>query len=114
MEREEELGRRVLESARLRARENKLKIRTSLVRTRNPGAALVDEVRQRRSEVVYLDTVHAPPSESALGPTATYLLEKRPCRVVIETDRGGVARRGAPAAARDGARPQPVAALSGR
>ena len=114
MEREEELGRRVLESARLRGRENKLKIRTSLVRTRNPGAALVDEVRQRGSEVVYLDTVHAPPSESALGPTAKYLLEKRPCRIVIETDGGGVVRRRAPAAALDGARPQPVGALAGR
>jgi len=86
MEEEETLGRSVLESARLRAREHKLKIRTSLVRTREPGAALVAEARQRGSEVVYLDTVHAPPSESALGPTATYLLEKRPCQIVIETN----------------------------
>jgi APA family basic amino acid/polyamine antiporter len=114
MEEEEELGRRVLESARLRARENKLKIRTSLVRTRSPGAALVDEARQRNSEVLYLDTVHAPPSESALGPTARYLLEKRPCRIVIETDGGRVARGRAPAAALDGAGPQPVGALAVR
>jgi hypothetical protein len=46
----------------------------------------VEEAEQRRSEVVYLDAVHAPPSERALGPTARYLLEKRPCRVVVETD----------------------------
>jgi Universal stress protein family len=89
MEEEETLGRAVLESARVRAGKYKLKVRTSLVRTRNPGAALVDEARQRRSEVVYLDTVHAPPAEAALGPTARYLLEKRPCRIVIETDGGG-------------------------
>jgi basic amino acid/polyamine antiporter, APA family len=88
MEEEEELGRSVLDSARIRAREHKLKIRTSLVRTRNPGAALVEEARQRHSEVVYLDTVHAPPTEQALGPTATYLLSKRPCRIVIEMDGG--------------------------
>jgi APA family basic amino acid/polyamine antiporter len=85
MQEEEALGQSVLESARLRARENKLKIRTSLVRTRDPGAALVEEARQRGSEVVYLDTVHAPPSETALGPTAVYLLAKRPCQIVIET-----------------------------
>ncbi len=91
MEEEEELARSVLESARIRAREHKLKIRTSLIRTRNPGAALVDEARQRGSEVVYLDTVHAPPTEQALGPTATYLLSKRPCRILIETA-GGRAR----------------------
>jgi hypothetical protein len=48
----------------------------------------VDEARQRGSEVVYLDTVHAPPKEQALGPTAEYLLSKRPCRIVIETDGG--------------------------
>jgi APA family basic amino acid/polyamine antiporter len=90
MEEEEEVGRTVLDSARLRAQEHKLKIRTSVVRTRNPGAALVEEARQRGSEVIYLDTIHAPPSEQALGPTAEYLLAKRPCRIVIETD--GAAR----------------------
>ncbi|HEY1359494.1 MAG TPA: universal stress protein [Thermoleophilaceae bacterium] len=88
MEEEEELGRAVLDSARIRAREHKLKIRTSLVRTRNPGAALLEEVRQRGSEVVYLDAVHAPPTEQALGPTAQYLLTARPCRIVVETDGG--------------------------
>jgi basic amino acid/polyamine antiporter, APA family len=86
MEAEERKAREVLDSARLRARDSKLKVRTSLIRTRNPGAALVEEARRRGSEVVYLDTIHAPPSEQALGPTATYLLEKRPCRIVIETD----------------------------
>src|SRR3954468_20851465 len=91
MEREEARAAAVLDSARIRARESKLKVRTGIVRTRNPGAALVDEARQRGSEVIYLDTVHAPPAEAALGPTARYLLDKRPCRIVIETD-GGVAR----------------------
>jgi hypothetical protein len=57
-----------------------------VIRTRNPGAALVDEARNRGSEVVYLDTVHSPPSEAALGPTALYLLRERPARIVIESD----------------------------
>jgi APA family basic amino acid/polyamine antiporter len=85
MEREEQHGRAVMETARIRARQRKLKIRTSIIRTRNPGAALVDEAERRGSDVIYLDTVHAPPGERALGPTATYLLRKRPCRIVIET-----------------------------
>ena len=86
MEEEEERARAVLDTARIRGRERKLKVRTSVIRTRNPGAALVDEARQRRSEVIYLDTVHAPPSERVLGPAALYLLRERPCRIVVETD----------------------------
>jgi basic amino acid/polyamine antiporter, APA family len=85
MEDEEEKGAAVLESARLRARTSNLKIRTSLIRTRNPGAAIVDEARRRGSEVIYLDTIHAPPSENGMGPTASYLLRERPCRVVVES-----------------------------
>ena len=93
MEVEEETARAVLESARIRGRERKLKVRTGVIRTRNAGAALVEEARSRGSEVIYLDTVHAPPSEAVMGPTATYLLRERPCRIVIESDnrlkRGG-------------------------
>jgi hypothetical protein len=86
---EEALAEKVLDVARIRARERKLKIRTGVVRTRNPGAALVEEARQRHSEVVYLDTIHGPPAERSLGPTATYLLAKRPCRIIVETEGGG-------------------------
>ncbi|MFL5895533.1 MAG: amino acid permease [Thermoleophilaceae bacterium] len=89
MEHEEEIARRVLEAARLRGRGDKLKIRTSVLRTRNAGAALVEEAQRRNADVIYLATDHAPTNERALGPTATYILEKRPCRVVIETMGGG-------------------------
>src|SRR6201999_591229 len=67
LEAEEAHGRQVLDSARLRARAKGLKIRTSLIRTRNPGAALVDEARRRGSDAIYFDTVHAPPSEGPMG-----------------------------------------------
>jgi APA family basic amino acid/polyamine antiporter len=89
MEREEALGREVLEAARVRGRGGDLKVETSLIRTRNPGAAIVEEAERRNADVIYLSTLHAPPSESSLGPTASYLLEKRPCRIVIETDGSG-------------------------
>jgi APA family basic amino acid/polyamine antiporter len=88
MEEEELRGREVLEAARVRGRRSDIKVATSLIRTRNPGAAIVEEAERRHADVVYVSTVHAPPSESALGPTATYLLEKRPCRIVIETEPG--------------------------
>jgi APA family basic amino acid/polyamine antiporter len=85
LDEEERAGRAALESARVRGRRVNLKVRTSLIRTRNPGAAIVEEAERRGSEVIFLSTVHGPPTEHALGPTATYLLERRPCRIVVET-----------------------------
>jgi nucleotide-binding universal stress UspA family protein len=58
------------------------------LRARNPGAAIVEEAVRSGAEIIYLGTAHAPPSERALGPTASYLLAHRPCRVVIETRPG--------------------------
>ena len=37
-------------------------------------------------DVIYWSTIHAPPGEQRIGPTAAYLLTKRPCRVIIETE----------------------------
>ena len=62
-----------------------IKVRTGLIRTRSPGAALVDEARRIGADVIYLSTIHAPASEQRIGTTASYLLDKRPCRIVIET-----------------------------
>jgi APA family basic amino acid/polyamine antiporter len=87
MEYQEERAREALEAARLRARDQKLKIRTALVRTRNVGAAIVDEAVRRNAEVIYMSLEHAP--RGAFAGTAGYVLEKRPCRVVIETMGGG-------------------------
>ncbi|GAC1485722.1 MAG: hypothetical protein NVS1B9_04030 [Solirubrobacteraceae bacterium] len=86
LEDEEALGRSILESARIQARRSGIKVRTGLIRTRNPGAALVDEARRINSDVIYLSTLHAPANEQRIGVTASYLLTKRPCRVVIETE----------------------------
>ncbi len=82
---EEQLGLSVLESAKVTGRKSGLKVQTRMIRTRNPGAAIVAEAEHTRAEIIYLATEHAPPSERALGPTASYLLAHRPCRVVIET-----------------------------
>ncbi|HEX4187156.1 MAG TPA: amino acid permease [Solirubrobacteraceae bacterium] len=85
LQEEEALGRSVLESARIQARRAGIKIHTGLIRTRNPGAALVEEAERVGSDVLYWSTIHAPTGEQRIGPTATYLLAKRPCRVIIET-----------------------------
>jgi hypothetical protein len=61
-------------------------VQTRLIRARNPGHALVEEALRTNAEIIYLGTAHAPPSEQALGPTASYLLAHRPCRVVVEVD----------------------------
>jgi basic amino acid/polyamine antiporter, APA family len=86
LEEEEALGRAALEGARIKARRHGIKIRTGLIRTRNPGAALVEEAQKINTDVVYWSTVHAPAGEQRIGPTAAYLLSKRPCRVIIETE----------------------------
>ncbi|MBV9311961.1 MAG: universal stress protein [Solirubrobacterales bacterium] len=93
---EEQLGLSVLESARLAGRKSGLKVQTRLIRTRNPGAAIVEEAKRVDAQIIYLGTTHAPPSERALGPTASYLLSHRPCRVVIESAPAG--GRGLPGA----------------
>jgi basic amino acid/polyamine antiporter, APA family len=85
LEDEEARGRSVLESARIVARRHGIKVRTGLIRTRSPGAALVNEARRVNADVIYWSVVHAPADERGIGPTAVYLLAKRPCRVIIET-----------------------------
>jgi basic amino acid/polyamine antiporter, APA family len=98
LEEEEAHGRSVLESARIQARRAGIKIHTGLIRTRNPGAALVEEAERVGSDVIYWSTIHAPAGEKGIGPTAAYLLSKRPCRVIIETENRPAARpEGVPA-----------------
>jgi len=86
LEEEEAEGRSVLESARIQARRAGIKIHTGLIRTRNPGAALVEEAERVGCDVIYWSTIHAPTGEQRIGPTAAYLLSKRPCRVIIESE----------------------------
>ncbi len=86
LEDEEAQGRSVLESARIQARRRGIKIHTGLIRTRNPGKALVEEAERVGSDVIYWSTIHAPTGEQRIGPTAAYLLSKRPCRIIIETE----------------------------
>jgi APA family basic amino acid/polyamine antiporter len=85
LHREEQLGRNVLETARLIGKREGLNVRTTLLRTRHPGKTIVDEARRLQSDVVYLGTRHAPTAERALGPTARYLLAERPCRIIVES-----------------------------
>jgi basic amino acid/polyamine antiporter, APA family len=105
LEEEEAHGRSVLESARIQARRTGIKIRTGLIRTRNPGSALVEEAERVGCDVIYWSTIHAPPGEQRIGPTAAYLLAKRPCRVIIETqNRAPSAAPARAAGARSGGR----------
>jgi basic amino acid/polyamine antiporter, APA family len=92
LEAEEAQGRSVLESARIQARRLGLKIHTGLIRTRHPGAALVEEAERVGADVIYWSTLHAPAGERRIGPTAVYLLGHRPCRVIIETENRTVTR----------------------
>jgi APA family basic amino acid/polyamine antiporter len=83
-EQEEYEARCALDEARLQARARGLKVRVKLIRTRNPGRAIVEEALARDSDLVYISTEHAPSDERLLGPTTRYVLAKRPCRVIVE------------------------------
>jgi APA family basic amino acid/polyamine antiporter len=96
LEEEEAEGRSLLETARIKGRRAGLKIHTDLVRTRNPGATLVEEAKRHNSDVIYLSTRHAPANEQRIGPLAAYLLSRRPCRIIIETEPADRARPAAP------------------
>jgi APA family basic amino acid/polyamine antiporter len=85
MEMQEYEARCALDVARLQARAKGLKVRVKLIRTRNPGAAIVAEARERNSDLIYISTEHAPAEEQLLGPTTRYVLAKRPCRVIVES-----------------------------
>ena len=76
----------MLEVASLQAKAAGCKVRCRLIRTRNPGRAIVEEVEERRSDLIYISTEHAPSEERLLGPTTRYVLPHRPCRVVVEHD----------------------------
>jgi APA family basic amino acid/polyamine antiporter len=97
LEDEEAQGRAVLESARIVGRRTGIRVRTQLIRTRNPGHALVDEAERVGSDVLYWSAVHAPVGERGIGPTAAYLLSRRPCRVIIETEPSARTARDEPA-----------------
>ena len=86
LEKEEREARRVLEVARLQAKVAGCRVRCRFLRTRNPGRAIVDEAKERRSDLIYISTEHAPSEERLLGPTARDVLANRPCRVVVEHD----------------------------
>jgi APA family basic amino acid/polyamine antiporter len=95
LEEEEAHGRSVLESARIQARRLGIEVHTGLIRTRNPGSTLVAEAERLGCDVIYWSTIHAPAGEQRIGPTAEYLLRKRPCRVIIENPPPEPARRAA-------------------
>jgi APA family basic amino acid/polyamine antiporter len=104
LDEQEDAGRSALEVARLQARARGLKVHVKLVRTRNPGKAIVEEALDRRSDLIYISTQHAPSDERLLGPTTRYVLAKRPCRVIVEggaaaesTRRAQVSARAVPA-----------------
>ena len=69
------------------------RVRCRLIRTRNPGRAIVDEAKERRSDLIYISTEHAPSEERLLGPTTRYVLANRPCRVIVEHDPTSGARQ---------------------
>jgi basic amino acid/polyamine antiporter, APA family len=75
----------LLETALIAGRRSGVKVRTDLRRARSAGRLIVEQAEELNSEIVYLSTRHGPPTMHGFGPIAQYVLAKRPCRVVVET-----------------------------
>jgi APA family basic amino acid/polyamine antiporter len=75
----ESRARSLLESALIAGRRCGVKVRTDLRRARLPGRLIVEQAEELGSEIIYLAARHG------VDPTARYVLAKRPCRVVVET-----------------------------
>ena len=86
LEEEEREARRVLEVARLQAKVAGCRVRCRLIRTRNPGRAIVDEAKERRSDLIYISHRARAQRGAPARPDIRYVLANRPCRVVVEHD----------------------------
>ena len=91
LEAEEAQGRSVLESARIVARRTGIKVHTGP----DPHPERGSDARRRgracqcRRHLLVDDPCAG--DEQGIGPTASYLLAKRPCRVIIESERAPAA-----------------------
>ena len=83
---QEEEARRVLEVARLQAKILGRRVHCQLIRTPSPGRAIVEAAEERRTDLIYISTKHAPSEKGPLSSTTKYVLARRPCRVVVEHD----------------------------
>jgi len=61
---------------------------TRLVRTRNPGRAVVDEAARREAEIVVLGAPRSGPRRKAIfARTVDFIIRHAPCRVMVATPR---------------------------
>ena len=86
LEEEEQEAWRVLEVARLQAKVTGCRVHCRLIRARSPWRAIVEEAEERRTDLIYISTKHAPSEEGLLSSTTRHVLAHRPCRVVVEHD----------------------------
>jgi nucleotide-binding universal stress UspA family protein len=80
---EEAEARRVLEDARAIAAVRGVRVRTSVLRAREAGEAIVDEVRRFQADLVVLRAPRAGRPRRIFGKTVEYVLVHAPCRVLV-------------------------------
>ena len=84
---EEAQARRVLEEARAIAGSYGVRVRARVVRARQPGEAIVAEVKALQADLVVLRVM---PGRRAMlfGKTVDYVLKHAPCRVLVDAPSG--------------------------
>lgn len=79
-----ERGEKILARAEQFAKNNKGNIDVELLQARSAGAALVNEARERRIDLIIVGAPYRNPlGEFVLGTTTQYLLKNAPCRVWV-------------------------------
>lgn len=79
-----ERGEKILAHAEQFAKNNKGSIEVELLQARSAGAALVNEARERRVDLIIVGAPYRNPlGEFVLGTTTQYLLQNAPCRVWV-------------------------------
>lgn len=77
-------GKKILRAAERVAKRSRMKAKTRLLRAHSAGGALLDELKQERSDLAVLGYHHGHTlGEVLLGTTAKHLLHQSPCHIVL-------------------------------
>ena len=80
----EAASKKILRAAERVARRSRMRATTRVVRARSAGSALLDELKQEKTELAVLGYHHGRTlGEVLLGTTSKYLMNHAPCRLVL-------------------------------
>lgn len=83
----EALAKKILRAGERMARRSRLKTKTLVLRAHSAGAALLDELKERKIDLAILGYHHGRLGEAVFGSTARHVAAQAPCRVLLSIPR---------------------------